>query len=116
MSGYSNQGKVMKKTVRVPMLVTQKPTVQTLLALQKCFFLWVKNEKKSALMALFLEYDAFIFFFLFFFSCFFFVLTQKATIQTLLALQKSMFLALGQKRKKIISDAFVFNYDAHMFL
>ena len=51
-------------------------------------------------MPLYLEYDASIFFFLFFLSCFFFVLTQKPTIHTLLAIKNCIIPALGQKRKK----------------
>ena len=57
-------------------------------------------------MRLYLEYDASILFLLFF-SCFFFVLTQKPTIHTLLALKNCIIPALGQKRKKISSDAFI---------
>ena len=64
-----------------------------------------KTKRKSALMPLYLEYDASIFFFLFFLSCFFFVLTQKPTIHTLLAIKNCIIPALGQKRKKISSDA-----------
>ena len=51
-------------------------------------------------MPLYLEYDASILFFLFFLSCFFFVLTQKLTIHTLLAIKNCIIPALGQKRKK----------------
>ena len=67
-------------------------------------------------MPLYLEYDASILFFLFFLSCFFFVLTQKPTIHTLLAIKTCIIPALGQKRKKISSDAFISRIRCLYFL
>ena len=86
----------------------QTLTIHTLLALQKSIFLALGQKRKK------INSNAFIYRIrcLISFSCsslvvFFFVLTPKPTIHTLLALQKSIFLALGQKRKKINSDAFI---------
>ena len=66
-------------------------------------------------MPLYLEYDASIFFFLFFLNCFFFVLTQKPTIHTLLVIKNCIIHALGQKRKKSALMPLYLEYDASIF-
>ena len=96
-------------------VLTQKPTIHILLALKNCIIPALgQKRKKSALMPLYLEYDASIF------SCsslvvFFFVLTQKPTIQTLLALKNCIIPALGQKRKKSALMPLYLEYDASIF-
>ena len=66
-----------------------------------------KTKKKISSDAFISRIRCLYFLFLVLLKLFFFVLTQKPTIHTLLVIKKCIIPALGQKRKKLSSDAFI---------